>query len=244
MKKIKDKIIVAYYTCLFAFFPLVIGRIAKLKFLIQYGRQWREHHQAWYHRKQADYCRFFLCKSIPKCNVEVVNEEDETFERPAIIIANHQSMLDIPAIFMLHPRIVGMAKEALFRNRMFTSMAKYKELISNATPVRTVLQYARQKLSSGFSFLIFPEGTRSKDLSIQTFHDGAFFFAESLKCDIIPVTIYGTGRILPSEGPIGRSNIVVEVGKRHSYNGMTRKEMAKYWQSYFVDRLASLRSKA
>lgn len=235
MKKLTDLLLIAYFTCLFAFFPLVISRVAKLWFTLRY-KDGKERHQQWYHEKQAAYCRWFLCRSLPKVDVEIINASQEDFERPAIIIANHQSMLDIPAIFMLHPRIVGMAKEALFKNKMFASMTHYKELISNATPVRSVVMYARKKLAAGFSFLIYPEGTRSRDLSIQPFRDGAFFFAESLKCDIIPVTIWGTGKVLPVSGNIGRGSIVVEVGARQSYDGKNRKEMAEYWHSYFVER--------
>ncbi len=205
--------------------------------LVRY-KDGNKRHQEWYHRKQAEYCRFFLCKSIPNVDVEILNENKENFERPAIIIANHQSMLDIPAVFMLHPKIVGMAKEALFRNKMFATMVKYKELISNAAPIRTVTTYAREKMAAGFSFLIFPEGTRSKDHNILPFRDGAFFFAESLKCDIIPVTIYGTGKILHTSGRTGTGSIVVEIGERKCYDGMNRKQMAEYWHNYFVERFS------
>lgn len=242
MKKITDTLIVAFYSCLFAFFPMVIGRMARVWFKVRY-RDGEQRYQEWYHKNQAAYCRFFLCKSIPGVKVRIDNPFGEDFVRPAIIIANHQSMLDIPAIFMLHPRIVGMAKEALFRNRFFASMTKYKELISNATPVRTVLAYAQQKLSLGFSFLIYPEGSRSEDLRIQPFHAGAFFFAESLKCDIIPVTLWGTGKVLHVSNRVGKSDIVVEIGERKSYDGMNRKQMAEYWHNYFLERLKTIEEK-
>lgn len=239
MKKIIDKLKIAYFTFVFAFFPLVVSRVAQWYFTIRY-KDGKERHQAWYHAQQAKYCHFFMCKCLPGVHVEIINQVQESFERPAIIIANHQSMLDIPAIFMLHPHIVGMAKEALFQNRMFATMTRYKELISNAAPIRTVVTYAKQKMSQGFSFLIYPEGTRSRDLSILPFRDGAFFFAESLKCDIIPVTIWGTGRVLPVSGDIGRGTIVVEVGERKSYDGMNRKQMAEYWHDYFVERFDAI----
>lgn len=239
MKKLFDSVVIAYYTSLFAFFPIVTSRLVKLYYMLRY-KNWKERHQEWYHRKQAEYCRLFMCKQLPYTNVEIINTNNEQFERPAIIIANHQSILDIPAIFMLYPKIVGMAKEALFHNVFFRSMAKYKELVSNAAPVRTVVTYVRKKMSEGFSFLIFPEGTRSSDLSILPFRAGAFFFAESLKCDIIPVTIYGTGKVLNNKGILGTSPIVVEIGKRESYSGMDRKQMATYWHDYFVKRFEAL----
>lgn len=243
MKRIIDYTRIGYFTFLFAFFPLVISRVAELWFRL-WHKNGKEKHQQWYHRKQASWCKNFLCKWIPGVSVSIENESGETFEKPAIIIANHQSMLDIPAIFMLHPRIVGMAKEALFQNRIFSTMAKHKELVSNATPVRNILMYARKKLSDGFSFLIFPEGTRSRDFSIQPLKDGAFFFAEALKCDIVPVTIWGSGKVMPVSGNTCPGPIVVEIGQRQPYDGKNRKQMAEYWHEYFTERFRKIGSRA
>lgn len=242
MKKLTDALLIACYTLLFALFPLVISRIVRLYYIIRY-KDGRQRHKEWYLEKQADYCRFFLCKSLLGVKVVLLNDQNESFEQPAIIIANHQSMLDIPAILMLHPRIVGMAKEELFHQCLFSQMVKCKELISNSAPIRTVANYVREKMSSGFSFFIFPEGTRSRDLSILPFRQGAFFLAETLKCDIIPVTIWGAGKIFPASGEVGRGTIVVEIGERRVYDGMNRAQMAQYWHDYFVEHFESLNIK-
>ena len=47
--------------------------------------------------------------------------------------------------------------------------------------------------------MIFPEGTRSADCSILRFHRGAFYLAEQLQIDIIPVMIHGVGHVLPKQ---------------------------------------------
>jgi 2-polyprenyl-3-methyl-5-hydroxy-6-metoxy-1,4-benzoquinol methylase len=50
-----------------------------------------------------------------------------------------------------------------------------------------------EKVKAGYSIVLFPEGTRSPDDRIKRFHKGAFFLAEKLQLDILPVVIHGTG---------------------------------------------------
>ena len=65
----------------------------------------------------------------------------------------------------------------------------------------------------GYSIAVFPEGTRSKDCSIGRFHQGAFHIAEQLGLDIIPMYLYGPGRILPKKTHLLRKGpIYIEVG--------------------------------
>jgi len=49
----------------------------------------------------------------------------------------------------------------------------------------------------GYSFLIFPEGTRSRDGSLQAFRRGGFFLALAGGAPIVPVTIRGTFELMP-----------------------------------------------
>jgi SAM-dependent methyltransferase len=53
-----------------------------------------------------------------------------------------------------------------------------------------------KNVEDGYSILIFPEGTRSPDTHIQRFHKGAFYLAQELGLDILPVIIHGSGRIM------------------------------------------------
>jgi SAM-dependent methyltransferase len=48
-------------------------------------------------------------------------------------------------------------------------------------------------VKEGYSIVIFPEGTRSYDDTVKRFHKGAFFLAEKLKIDILPLLIHGSG---------------------------------------------------
>jgi hypothetical protein len=71
----------------------------------------------------------------------------------------------------------------------------------------------------GYSIVTFPEGTRSPDCSIQRFRKGAFFLAEQLQLDIIPVLIHGVGHVLPKkEFMMRKGNILIRVMERIKLN--------------------------
>jgi 2-polyprenyl-3-methyl-5-hydroxy-6-metoxy-1,4-benzoquinol methylase len=50
-----------------------------------------------------------------------------------------------------------------------------------------------EKVKQGYSMVIFPEGSRSPDGKMKRFHKGAFFLAEQLGMDILPIVLHGTG---------------------------------------------------
>ena len=60
------------------------------------------------------------------------------------------------------------------------------------------LRTARAKIVNGTSVIFFPEGTRSRDGKLQDFKKGAFKMALDLELPVLPITISGTGKILPT----------------------------------------------
>lgn len=60
---------------------------------------------------------------------------------------------------------------------------------------------AAEKLWSGRSFIVYPEGTRSPDGRLRPFNKVGFYMALEVGVPIVPVTIDGTHRIMP-KGPI------------------------------------------
>jgi hypothetical protein len=69
------------------------------------------------------------------------------------------------------------------------------------------VEHLRTKVKEGFSIMVFPEGTRSEDNSIKRFHKGAFYLAEQLQLDIVPVVIHGYSEVLP------KGDFVINGGK-------------------------------
>ena len=55
----------------------------------------------------------------------------------------------------------------------------------------------RRYIREGYSFVVFPEGERNPDSSILRFHKGAFYLAEQLGLDIIPVLLHGANVVVP-----------------------------------------------
>jgi len=142
-----------------------------------------------------------LMKSVlytnPFVSKKVINTRKESFEKPVMIIANHTSFLDIISIGMLHPKIVYLVNDWVYNSPIFGSAAK----LAGAYPVSGGLengeQFLKQKVAQGFSLIAFPEGTRSKTNKIRRFHKGAFYLAEQLQLDILPVLIHGNSEVLP-----------------------------------------------
>src|SRR5690606_23767997 len=52
-------------------------------------------------------------------------------------------------------------------------------------------------VAQGYSLIVFPEGTRSYDNVVKRFHKGAFYLAEQLQLDILPIYLLGNGDVLP-----------------------------------------------
>lgn len=178
--------------------------------------------------------------------VRIRNEHHETFDKPAIIVCNHQSHLDLMAHLSLSPKIVFLTNDWVWRSPFFGFAIRH----AGYCPVSEGMDYLKPRLQSlieqGYSISIFPEGTRSRDCSIGRFHKGAFQLAEELNVDILPVVLHGAGRALPKGGVYMRSYpITLEVEKRISPEqlgqlGSTTLERTKWFRRFYIEKYAQL----
>ncbi len=157
----------------------------------------------------------------PFLKKEIRNPHNETFERPAMLIANHASFLDILAMGMLHPKLIYLVKDHVYHSKTLGSAAK----LHGAYPVSWGIEqgeaYLRQKLAQGFSIIAFPEGSRSTSNKIRRFHKGAFYLAEQLQLDILPVLIHGTSEVSPKDSFIIQDgSLTLEILQRIPHNDM------------------------
>ncbi len=124
---------------------------------------------------------------------------------PFVVMSNHQSLYDIPALYQTLPlRLRMVAKAELFRIPIWAQAmraAGFVELDRSARE-RAIesLERAQAALSQGTSIWIAPEGTRSKDGQLGPFKSGGFHLAVGAGARILPVTISGTRAILPAKG--------------------------------------------
>jgi 1-acyl-sn-glycerol-3-phosphate acyltransferase len=122
-----------------------------------------------------------------------------------VVMSNHQSLYDIPALFQALPlRLRMVAKTELFRIPIWAQamrVAGFVELDRSARE-RAIesLERAKTALAQGTSIWIAPEGTRSRDGSLGAFKHGGFHLAAGAGARILPVTVAGTRSILPAKG--------------------------------------------
>jgi 1-acyl-sn-glycerol-3-phosphate acyltransferase len=123
----------------------------------------------------------------------VINPTNELFTKPAVIICNHQSFLDILSLIMLHPKIILLTKEWVWNSPVFGFVVRMAGYLPVTERVESNLTLMQQYVDEGYSIAVFPEGTRSPDGKMKRFHKGAFYLAEQLQLDILPILLHGTG---------------------------------------------------
>ena len=137
-----------------------------------------------------------------KADVEIIYEDEEEFkklslEEPMVLIANHQSNLDIPTIQGYFPFVPGFMAKKEMETWMFfrTWMPITNSIFVDRKNPREGIKAIRKSvkfIKEGYPMLVFPEGTRSEDGKIGEFKNGGFKVAIDSKAKIIPITIKGT----------------------------------------------------
>ncbi len=120
----------------------------------------------------------------------------------AILVANHQSLVDIPLLVAAFDREVRfLAKAELGRIPVFgPAMRKAGNLFVDREDPRDAVRVIREAGSAmrrGELIVIFPEGTRSADGSIGEFKAGAFFIARKTCAPLVPVYVGGSAAAMP-----------------------------------------------
>lgn len=113
--------------------------------------------------------------------------------RPAIVIANHASFVDILTMLMISSKVVMMTNRWVWNSPFFGRVVRYAGYLRTEDGVEVNTVRVREAMAQGLSVIIFPEGTRSTDGKIGRFHKGAFHIAEALQVPIVPVVLHGIG---------------------------------------------------
>ena len=120
--------------------------------------------------------------------------------KPYVIVINHNSMVDIIALYFVRLNFRWVSKQEVFRIPYIGPMLWMHGDIAikrgRATEsMKKVINDGKMWLGRGVSVAIFPEGTRSKDGEIQRFKGGAFALAKEAGVEILPVVMEGTTKI-------------------------------------------------
>ena len=140
----------------------------------------------------------FDLRHIPGVKLNVSNPlGDKAFSIPSVVVCNHQSMLDAAVFMALNEKLILVANGNPCSNILVSRIFRWMEFISldntNSGDVNVLQKY----VDNGYSFVVFPEGERNDSSSILRFHKGAFYLAEKLNLDILPVFIHGFNHVLP-----------------------------------------------
>jgi 1-acyl-sn-glycerol-3-phosphate acyltransferase len=122
-----------------------------------------------------------------------IGKASADFSKPAVIIANHASFLDILVVVMQHPRLILLTNKWVYHSPVFGKVVQMADYYPVMEGIEPSIDRFESIVQQGYSIVIFPEGTRSSEGKLKRFHKGAFYLAEKLNMDIIPLLLHGTG---------------------------------------------------
>lgn len=135
------------------------------------------------------------------CKIKVIGEENIPKDRTVLFVSNHQGNFDIPILlgFIEKPKAF-VAKEELEKFPLVSTWMKYMNCVfmDRDNPRKSIkaINEGIKILKEGYSMVIFPEGTRSKDGNLGEFKAGGLKLATKSGVCIIPITIKGSNQIM------------------------------------------------
>ncbi len=162
---------------------LVSPRLANLHVAVNWGR--------------------ILTRMVP-VKVELEGLEQIDPNRSYVVVANHQSQIDIPVVYGysgLDLRWVAKAEVGRIPFLAAGCRAIGHIFIDRSNPeqARQAINRAVERLEPGTGLMFFPEGTRSRSGELQSFKKGAFRVAVDQQLPVLPVSVTGTREVLPAD---------------------------------------------
>ncbi|MDR1878313.1 MAG: 1-acyl-sn-glycerol-3-phosphate acyltransferase [Bacteroidales bacterium] len=189
-----------------------------------------------------------LGRAMIQTPFKIINPRNERFDKPGIIISNHQSHLDLLYTLMLSPKIITLTNKWVWKSPFYGWIIRYADFLPIEDSIEQRLDSLKTLIADGYSILVFPEGTRSEDCSIGRFHKGAFYLADVLQVDIIPIMLHGVGHVFPKkEFLLRKGEIHIEIMDRISPDHPLRKDKSilevsksvRHWYKEEYNRLSA-----
>ncbi len=160
------------------------------RWLHAYTSVWGAHYLAW----------------APYAGVRVEGRERGLDIGRCVYVVNHQSMVDILAVYATRLPFLWVSKRANFMAPFLgwnMWLNGYVPLRRGHLPsIRRMLRKSEAELRAGASLCVFPEGTRSRDGELKAFYRGAFWIAVRAGVPVVPIVVDGTHTIL-AKGKVG-----------------------------------------
>lgn len=173
-------------------------------------------------------------KTIVGVSIETVGAERVDRRKSYVIISNHQSLYDIPALMLgLKLQFRWVIKKSFVHVPLF-GWALYLSrhvFIDRSNPKKSIreMDRAARRLPRGVSIAVFAEGTRSDDGVVREFRTGGFLLAVRNGLPILPVTVNGSWRVLPDKRSLSfhPGPIQIVVGEVIDTAGYSRKNLGQ-----------------
>lgn len=182
-----------------------------------------------------------MMRVSPGWKMQIEGEEKHDPSKPTIFVANHQSFMDIPLAFQLKRKMKWVVKHSMtFIPVMGWMVVLTGQLTINRSSKSAIKKLDRlvKPLKDLVPVMIFPEGTRSLDGTIQAFKNGAFILAKEHGFIIQPMVIDGAYDALVSGSTLFGSNAlfklkVLEAIDPSNFDSMT--ELRDYTRQVIID---------
>ncbi len=188
-----------------------------------------------------------LVHGIPGTRFSSQVADGVNFDKPHLIICNHQSHFDLICQLIFTPKVVFLTNDWAWNNVFYGFLIRSAEYLPVSLGMDELMPQLTSLVERGYSIAVFPEGTRSMDLSIGRFHSGAFHMAQQLGLDVLPMIVYGTGMVLPKHGRrLHRGHMHISVDAP-----VTREELdqmaddraqARYFRAYYKKRYKEIKN--
>lgn len=142
--------------------------------------------------------------AVSMIRVEIENRDVVDPGRSYVVIANHQSLIDIYLLYGCSGLEIKWVMKQELRSVPIIGLACqvmghiYIDRSNTEAAIASINQ-GQNRVRNGISIVFFPEGTRSRRDELLPFKKGAFRLAKELQLPILPISIHGTNRVLPSD---------------------------------------------
>lgn len=154
---------------------------------------------------------------IPFWKLHLEGREKIPWKRPVVLVANHRSLIDILALYKLRRPFKWTSKAENFKLPFVGMVLSLTNSIRiDRKSLRSGAQFlsqAEEEMKKGSSILLFPEGTRSKTMTMRPFKEGAFLLARRTGSGIIPIVHTGSEKTFAPGSWVlkGRAPIYIRV---------------------------------
>jgi 1-acyl-sn-glycerol-3-phosphate acyltransferase len=139
---------------------------------------------------------------MAQIKVRISGQEKLKSGKTYVFLSNHQGNCDAPILFHAIPRdLRALIKKELMNLPMLSLVLQQAKFVpidrTDPNKARASIDLGARLLREGYSFLAFPEGTRSRDGRLGAFKKGAFIMAMKARVPIVPVTIANSSAVQP-----------------------------------------------